>query len=231
MSVLGDVPVYEALACFYKSSTVIGWATFAAEFLVAAVIYFELEQGRRQHFLEKATAEHADHDRREIYKTFVAIAGCSTLEERSAAFVRRMLATPPEPENVAPSRNGKVSLKTSCDRQIALFNDLGVTVGAWYSQSGPLVEVFPHAAIYIWIILHPYIIQRRKDTGKWLAKPLLKFTMECVAFVLKENGDRGLHLRNLDGTDGLNISRDDLLNVEKQLAAELDRPVCAPMGR
>lgn len=220
--------MFEAIAWFLKSGTVIGWTTIAAEFLVAAVIYFELEQTRRQHFLEKAIDEHADHDRRSIYKAFVAIEGFTTLESRSAEFVRVMLRTSLESGNVA---NGGVSLKTSCDRQIALFNDLGITVGSWYSQSGPLVEIFPHAAIYIWIILHPYIIQRRKDTGKWLAEPLLKFALECVAFVLKENGDRGLHLRNGDGTDGLTITRGDLLAVERQISAELDRPVCPGIGR
>ena len=85
-------------------------------------------------------------------------------QERLKEFVGRMQNAPTEPENGTPKQNGKVSLKTSCDRQIVLFNDLGITVGVWYSQSEPLVEIFPHAAIFIWIILHPYIIQRRKDT-------------------------------------------------------------------
>jgi hypothetical protein len=221
----GRYAVFDTLAWFFKSETVIGWASVVAELIVAAVIYFELEQGRRQHFLERATAEHADHDRRQIYKEFVAATGCPTLEERSKVFVGRMQNAPTEPENGTPKQNGKVSLKTSCDRQIALFNDLGITVGAWYSQSETLVEIFPHAAIFIWIILHPYIIQRRKDTGKWLAKPLLEFTLKCVTFVLKENGERGLHLRQANGQDGLTISREDLLKVERQLSAELDRPV------
>jgi hypothetical protein len=201
------------LLSFFSSQTVIGWFGGLAELFVGIVIYLELEQHRRMTFLEKATEEDADQDRREIYKAFLEIAGCSTLEQRSEEFVRLMLNAPE-----------KLSLKNRCDRQIALFNDLGITVGEWYSRSRPLVEIFPHAAIYIWIILHPYIIRRREDTGKWLAMPLLKFTLKCVTFVLDQNGDRGLHLRYGDGRAGVQISREHLLKIEKQLSAIVGEP-------
>jgi hypothetical protein len=164
--------VLPAVVSFLDSTTAIGWATVLAEVFVGCVIYLELEQNRRTAFLEKATNEDANQDRREIYKTFLAMQGVATLDERSAAFVRLMLSTPAE------TVNGEPTLKKRCDRQIALFNNLGITVGEWYSRSAPLVKIFPHAAIYIWIVLHPYIIQRREDTGDWLAKPLLEFTLK-----------------------------------------------------
>ena len=210
-----------AVGSFLGSNIVIGWATVLAEVFVGCVIYLELEQNRRTDFLEKATQEEANQDRREIYKTFLAMEGVTTLDERSAAFVRLMLSTPAETVNNQPT------LKKRCDRQIALFNNLGITVGEWYSWSAPLVKIFPHAAIYIWIVLHPYIIQRRQDTGDWLAKPLLQFTLKCVTFVLSQSYDRGLHLRPGDGHDGLRISRTDLKKVEKQLSDLLNRPQLA----
>ena len=216
-----------ALWCFFRSATTIGWATFTAEVLVAAAIYFELEQDRTARFIEKATREQSDEDRRVIYAEFLSITGFASLEDRSREFVRRMLATAVEPaNNPTPAQ---ASLKLRCDRQIALFNDLGITIAKWYAQKQQLVEVFPHAAIYMWIILNPYIIQRRSDTGPWLAQPLLTFTQRCVAFVLKTNLDRGLHLRRTDGADGLSVSRDHLVKIQRQLAHLLDEPFMAGM--
>jgi hypothetical protein len=214
--------VLSPLWCFFRSATTIGWATFTAEVLVAAAIYFELEQGRTTRFIEAATREQADDDRRAIYTEFLSITEFPSLEDRSREFVRRMLETAVEPANNPDP--GHVSLKLRCDRQIALFNNLGITIAKWYAQKQQLVEVFPHAAIYMWIILNPYIIQRRSDTGPWLARPLLTFTQRCVTFVLKTNLDRGLHLRRTNGTEGLSITRDHLVKTQRQLAHLLDEP-------
>jgi hypothetical protein len=222
-----------AVACLFvvtrwqtpPSSRVIEFSTIVAEMLVAVVIYFEMEQSRRDHFLEKATTEHADHDRREIYGAFVEIPGEMTLGERSREFINKMYAEelhPAPSDGTASKGQGGITLKQRCDRQIALFNDLGVTISSWYSQRQPLVELFPHAAVYIWIILGPYIIQRRRDTGEWLAKPLLRFTLECASFILEKNQERGLELRGRGSR--VSISRRDLLEVQRQLAVELQQP-------
>ena len=202
----------DALISLLRSSTLVGWVTVLAEIAVAVVIYLEFELTRRLTFLEKASKEDANEDRRLIYAVYLGISGCSSLGDRSTEFVRQMRA------------HEKEKLKLACDRQIALFNSLGITTGQWYSLSKPLVRVFPHAAIYMWVILHPYIVQRREDTGNWLAEPLLRFTLKCVVFVLQQNRDRGLHLRQANGGPGVVLSRDDLVTIQKQLAQLLNQP-------
>ena len=227
-----------ALRCFLSSPTVIGWATFFADVFVALVIYVELEHNRLSAFIERATKEGAAGHRSEIYNAYLAITEFSTLEEtqrlekRSEEFMRLLLtgARPTRPDDAHATAAEKhtdhaVTLKEMCDGQISLFNELGRAIGRWYSPKKPFVEVFPHAAIYLWIILRPYIVQRQDDTGEWLATPLISFTLKSVTYVLDKNPERGLHLRHADGKEGIHISRTYLADVEKNLARVLNRPL------
>jgi hypothetical protein len=126
-----------------------------AELIVARVIYLEVRHSRAANFLEKATKDEANQDRREIYNEFLKIPG--DLETKSTAFSDMIV----KPENRC--------LKHKCERQIALFNDLGFSsrkpILAFLGREDPLVALLPHACICIWVIVKPYILRRRADTG------------------------------------------------------------------
>jgi hypothetical protein len=189
---------------FLVSSEGIGILTVVAELVVAAVIYFELKQNRRQSFLEKVGQELANEDRRVIYEEYLTLGNSfASLQERSDAFMTRM-------EEYS-------RIKERCDRQITLFNDVGITVGGWSLFREPLVDIFPHASIYVWIILRPYILKRRLDAGRWFARPQLLFTLRCVNFVLRQG--HGLSLRGMDAP--LEISVAHLQQIREELENEL----------
>jgi hypothetical protein len=174
---------------------------FLAEVAVAVVIYFELELNRRGHFLEKATEEAANRDRRDIYEEYVQLGHFGDdFEKRSEAFVKRMRNYP--------------ALRDACERQIALFNNLGIIVEPRYAMTQGLVKILLHAAVYIWIILKPHILERQANVGNWYAEPLIKFTYKCAKFLVAEN--RPLYLRGVNG-EPLDIKLEYIKEVKRDL--------------
>lgn len=184
------------------------WLTFIAEIGVVLVIWRESETTRRTHFIATTTHDKRNEERGAIYARYLEISE-PNLEQRSNLFVAKMFEDK--------------ELKRHCDRQIELFNGLGVIISPWLTRTETYVRIFPHAAIYIWIILRPYITQRRRDAGRFFAEPMLKFALACAEFLIKEN--RPLHLRKPQGADGLTVSIADLELVHEQLRAELHKAV------
>jgi hypothetical protein len=194
--------VYEWIA----SAAFREWCLFGAELLVALVIYLELSHSRSSNFLEKATEEEANQDRRDIYNQFLALQG--DLQAMSKVF-SDMIQTPE-----------KSKLKHQCERQIALFSDLGFSsrkpMWSWHGRrEDTLVSVLPHANIYIWVILKPYILKRRADTGPWHSAMFLRFTLRSVDFVLSYK--RGLRFRMEDGEGGIEITVEELKAIRVDL--------------
>jgi hypothetical protein len=118
--------ILELLVHGYKFLTISAgeWLLFAAEIAVAAVIYFELEHSRRTSFLEKATGKISDQERRDIYAVYLnLLAKHDSLEDRANAFMREMY--------------NDHCLKTKCDNEIALFNEMGFMTSPWLSRKKP----------------------------------------------------------------------------------------------
>src|SRR5579872_2569405 len=168
--------IWEFIKAIISGSPFREWCVFVAEILVALVIYLELSHTRSSSFLEKATNEEANHDRSEIYSKFLELPG--SRQTKSEAFCEMILKT----ENA--------TLKRKCERQIALFSELGFSTrkplwswrGRWENR---LVSLLPHPTVYMWVILRPYILKRRADTGPWYAGPFLSFSLRSVDFVRK----------------------------------------------
>jgi hypothetical protein len=192
----------------FSSDRLVMWLTFVAELIVAWVIYLELETTRRTNYIAATNRDEANEARGFIYSKYLEITA-PTLEERSKLFVARMYHDP--------------ELKLKCDRQIELFNSLGLIISSWFTQKKSYVRIFPHAAIYIWIILQQYIVSRRSDAGQFFAEPMLTFALRCTKFLIKK--DHPLHLRKSDGTDGLTIAVEDLKQIRDKLKGELKRKV------
>ncbi len=198
--------LFEALHCvyhFFSTITPGEWLLFVAEFAVAAVIYFELEHSRRTAFLEKATGKDSDQERRDIYAAYFEVSGdpSQSSDERAKKFMEHLFAKP--------------CLKRKCDNEIALFNEIGFMISPWLIRKKPLVEIFPHAPVYIWMIVRPHVLQRRTDTGPYFACFYFNFTKRCLDYVIKRTD--GLHLRRPDGSDGCRISKAELLRMREEI--------------
>ncbi len=138
-----------------------------AEIAVALVIYFELEHSRRTAFLEKATGKESDQERREIYAAYFEVCDTSEpMDRRAEAFMKHLFTN--------------LKFKAKCDSEVALFNEIGFMISPWLARKKALVEIFPHAPVYIWMILRPYVLQRRTDTGPYFACFYFTFTKRCL---------------------------------------------------
>jgi hypothetical protein len=190
------------------------WCVFGAEILVAWVIYLEVRHDRNVNFLEKATRGRENRDRRKIYNEFLKLPG--ELDEKARAFCEMIR----KPENDR--------LRRRCERQIGLLNDLAFSCRKpWWAYCGlgddPLVSLVPHASIYIWVILKPYIITRRNDTGPWYSLPFLHFTIRSIDLVLSHK--RGLHFRSEGGGGDIEITREHLKQIREDVRRELNAKV------
>jgi hypothetical protein len=183
-----------------------------AELIVAGFIWREAETNRRSHFYETTTKDERNKDRAEVYRQYLQLPG-TDISRRSKAFTALMYNSEPV--------EGKEDFKRQCDRQIELFNGLGLIVSPWLTREKGYIRIFPHAAIYIWIIMHDYIIQRRQDAGGFFAEPMLRFTLKCAKFLIKR--DRSIRLRRHDSQPGLELTVEDLKRTRDQIKTELKR--------
>ncbi len=186
------------------------WVGAAMEFLVALVILYEVEQHRRSSFLEEASRDERLREREEIYGLFLDAEG-ATVETKSEAFCR--------------SLKDNRALRTSCDRQLVLFNKLGYLLTpppiSWFVSNESLLQWFPQSVAILWLILTPYIQERRRRFGKWWAKQFSRLTAESVKFLLSQ-GVQTLEMYhpNQHDSPGLTISKEHLERVQREISGK-----------
>src|SRR6266436_4774153 len=113
--------------------------TAACEFLIAFVIWWEMEVNRREGFLARAAEFENYEDRGKIYQAFYYTSG-ESIQDKSREFCKR----------IWNDTNGDIDLKKSCERQIVLFGRLGqIRRRAWVYKRD-YVKLFPHAVILFW---------------------------------------------------------------------------------
>lgn len=159
------------------------WGTAIGEFLIAGVIWWEMEENRRERFMVEAAQIANYQDRGKIYSAFYDTDG-ESIQERSAEFCKRIWR----------EEESNAELKTSCERQIVLFNRLGqISRRAWFYKRD-YVKLFPHAVVIFWIMLKPYIVNRRGMTGDWWGSDFEQLTKRCLEFLFDENPNAHLSL-------------------------------------
>ncbi|MFZ1006232.1 MAG: hypothetical protein WAN65_05320 [Candidatus Sulfotelmatobacter sp.] len=187
------------------------WLLFLSEIFVGVVIYLELEHNRFTSFLERATEKDADAERRAIYALYLSLPG--TPEEKAAAFH----------EMIYRQTDEGTTLKLKCDNLIALFNDMGFASNHWLSghwlpfKTNRFISLFPHAPVYVWKVVGPYIRDRRAATGPWFARNCLIFIERSVEYVLKYGDD--LKLTQPNGQDGITITVEEMKKMKRELGA------------
>jgi hypothetical protein len=158
--------------------------------------------------VERTTAPDANKERSEIYAVYQGILEKSDFDEASEEFLKKI--------------QEDADLKDKCDRQVAHFNALGIGIDHRLAQKQKIVGIFPHAAVLVWLILGPYIKQRRQDSGSWFATPLLKFTLASVIYVIEHNPKGSpLRVRRPDGRVGLELTPVKIRQIKTDLEIAL----------
>src|SRR5579859_6865921 len=124
------------------SSNLAEWTTAGMEFLIGAVIYWELEENRRNTFQSEAANEMNYRARSKIYSEFFDTEGAS-IREKSHKFCQRIWE--------------EKSLKRRCQRHILLFNRLGQIRRYALFHRRDYIRLFPHTVVLFWMMLQPYI--------------------------------------------------------------------------
>jgi hypothetical protein len=183
------------------------WTTAAGEFLIALVIWWEMEVNRREGFLERAAEFTNYEDRGKIFLAFYDTSG-ESIQDKSREFCRRIWR----------DVNGETDLKRSCERQIVLFGRLGQIRRRAWVYKGDYVKLFPHAVILFWIMTAPYVNERRGMTGEWWASDFEFLTKKCLDFLLSKNPKAQLTLYGrAPEAEKLIVSTGDLRELQNEL--------------
>ena len=102
-----------------------------------------------------------------------------------------------------------------------MFNEMGFEIERWFSmerfrgKKGKLISIFPHAPIFFWFIVGPYVRERRNSTGPWFGRNALIFIKRSIEFVLVYTNQLSL---NLPGENPpVIISKEELKGMLKEL--------------
>jgi hypothetical protein len=201
-----DIP-FRMLQCRIDWSAVGIWLGAGAEVLVALVILYEVEQHRRSSFLEEASRDEPFKGRKEIYAKFLETEDGLTIREKSEVFCRSLWDND--------------DLRTECDKQMVLFNRLGHLLTprpiSWIVSNDSILQWFPQSAVLLWLILSPYIDERRKRAGPWWAKQFEEFVLASVNFLLC-NGAAPLEMYHPRKRDvRLDVGKEELREMQRKL--------------
>jgi hypothetical protein len=111
-------------------------------------------------------------------------------------------------------------LKRKCELHILMFSRLGQIRRYALIRRGVYVRMFPHTVVLFWIMLKPYIEERRKLTGEWWGEDFMDLTAKCLKYLLKKRG-RSLWLFDTDRIRKreLEITTSDLRLAQTELKA------------
>jgi hypothetical protein len=194
--------IYSFVLCSWNLE---GWATAIGEFLIAGVIYWELEETRRAAFETEATNRENYEARGCIYSRFFDVEG-TTLAEKSETF-RKLIWEDPQ-------------LRGKCERNIVLFSRLGQMRRYTLFHRRAYMKLFPHAVVLFWMMLQPFIEERRRLTGERWASDFKDLTAMCLGYLL-ENPEIELCLFDSDRKrkSDFKILRSDLLRLQGELTS------------
>jgi len=191
-------------------AVVAAFCAVVAELIVAGVIYVEFEYNRRMKFIEESTSKQAADDRFTIYKEFCEMQEL-TLSGKSKSFAKRLRSDLDKDQE----------LRTRCERQLALLNNLGFETSRPFSINRDLKKLFPHGPVRMGIILHDYMDYELRRCGPLNAKYAMKFMLECLEIVKKFSKPICVAY----GSKEFPVQSDDLRSLEQDLTTWVGRTV------
>jgi hypothetical protein len=148
-----------------RSNNIAEWVTALGEIAIAGVIVLEMQVNRRDPFLTEAAKIEHYRARGRVYAAIYDTVGDTTAEKREA-FCKRIWKERDQ-DLRSEDREQESSLKDSCEQQIVLFGRLEQIRRRALFFGRDYVELFPHAVVMFWIMVGPYIEERRRMTGDW----------------------------------------------------------------
>jgi hypothetical protein len=204
------------------------------EWGIVAVIYWEWESTRFDHFLEDADpqsgrgheskpqqggpakldvgqdSKSSGGDRVDIY---FAYCGLPDLPEkpRNQAFKDEL----DKPENE--------ELRNTCHDHIRRMSRMGARL----PYSSPLKDIALewHVPVFLWEILGPYVDERREEAGSSYAAPFLEYALASSKRLLNERSRKSWTIRdpNLRRHNNVDLSRKYLCQMKRELKQKLKR--------
>jgi hypothetical protein len=203
-----DQKVSDWLVALFTMATAIG------EFLIVWAIISEVKGARHSAFLEKMF-EHPYKPRADIYTQFVDNIPASTNPPDRATLWKAGVT-------LLDRIHGDEQFRANCGDQVAHLNQVAVLFGS-RTANDALIEYFPHTVTITWIMLIPYILERKADQGHYWAAPLDRFALDCLDFILQ---DPEAHLSIFSNTHApgekrrsIIINNDSLKEVRRDLTS------------
>jgi hypothetical protein len=202
-----------ALACtlgkYDQSRTVLAWdpsvtGTVLAELLIAAVIYYEIEENRVAKFLDDALG--SSYARRShIYQEYMQVSGV-TWEERAESFRQKIWAD--------------LQLRKEVDFQITYFSHAHYLVRSSLLHRGLLKEWFPQVIVRMWAMCSAYAKDSERR-GIRAAGELAKEVVGSVDAMLTTGNFLPLSIHSVDGKRILTLERKDLEHIKQDALSYL----------
>lgn len=208
IGVLAGVLVFVALLiwaihlCTHESVTVV--ATFGAEFLIAVVIYYEIEQNRASAFLAEAHGQ-IYKDRAEIYDAFVNLEA-TNLEERGRAFTALV--------------KSKRELRDNCHAQLLQFARMHYMLRWSIFHHDLMVKWFPQVLIRLWVMLGDYASQL-SPVGFWYQKPFMEAVVKSIDLLETKKIPGVAIYSNSDTNQTVHVSLNELAKIRNDLNSKI----------
>jgi len=185
------------------STSLVEWATVGAEILVAAVIFYEVEEHRASTFMTDVQDKDFYEKRAALYDAYARLAG-STLKERAEAFRKKLW--------------GDKGLRELCDSQWTYFNRLRYMLRRSLHRR-LLAKWFPQVMVSFWVMTAIYVRERQQLRPT----PIHNYGVVAVRESLKElkkHGFKPLTIYSNDGQARVEVSVAELENM----LADVDAP-------
>ncbi len=166
------------------ASNLLNLLTMVGEWGIVIVIFWELESNRLDHFLDDAFSTEQMDARREIFEAYCGLETKPGMA-RNLVF-RDLLATDNE-------------LRKKCDRTLTYLSLMGHRLPILPPFRRKAATWFPHTAIFMWEILHPYVQQKREDAGRYWAGSFIQLVSAGLK-ELQRQGTEKLELRDPNHT-------------------------------
>jgi hypothetical protein len=173
--------------------------TAIGEFVVAYVIYLEVERARLDRFYDAAYKKELREGRRDIYEAF-----CSLPEPSTEAFRLRLKGDP--------------KLRKTCEEQMNFLQMVGGELPVYPPFRGRMLNWFPHAIVFLWVILEGHIRYRRRVTGYSLwQNNFERYAKTAARYILRKIDAPEIVLLDPNEEQGRNysITRADLKHLSR----------------
>ena len=154
-----------------KAETVISCLSMLGEWAIAFVIWYELERGALDKYLDETYSREDSDSRMVIYEAY-----CGLKQGNRARNI-----------DFKDTLAGNKGLRLVCHQQVVLFDKLATRLPFFRPLRRRIIQSASHVVVFLWEMLYPYIQERRTAAGSDWARPFLKLVRESLEYLLDQN--------------------------------------------